>query len=197
MVSKKFDRRIYIAAAVTAFSLVLGVCFGTYALWPANLETGYEPAQPIEFSHLIMAGNFKIECIYCHSQAEKGPYASIPATTTCMKCHTEIRTKDSSGEIKANVARLLEYWESKEPIPWEKVHDLADFVYFDHSRHLAPASDVECEDCHGKVETMERVQRVYSLKMGWCLECHMEPPPEGSPPGQLTRAPIHCSTCHR
>ena len=197
MFTKKFERRIYIAVAVIIFSLVLGVAFGTYALWPANLERGYQPAQPIEFSHAIMAGQFEIECIYCHSQAEKGTHATIPPTSTCMKCHTEIQTKDARGELKSNIADMLRYWETKEPIPWEKVHDLADFVYFDHSRHLAPGSGVECEDCHGKVETMDRVERVHSLKMGWCLECHREPPPEGSPAWQATRAPIYCTTCHR
>ncbi len=197
MFTRKFERRIYIAVAVVVFSLTIGVSFGTYALWPANLEVGYQPAQPIEFSHAIMAGQFKIECIYCHSRAEKGPHATIPPTSTCMKCHTEIQTKDAHGQIKAGIQKLLKYWEEKAPIPWEKVHDLADFVYFDHSRHLTPVANLDCVDCHGKVETLDRVERVFSLKMGWCLKCHREPPLAGSPAGQTTRAPIHCSTCHR
>ncbi len=197
MFTKKFDRRIYIAAAAMGFSLLFGIAFGTYTLWPANLETGYQPEQPIEFSHAVMAGQYEIECIYCHSLAEKGPHATIPQTETCMKCHNEIKTKDARGEIKPEIAKLLDYWERKEPIPWVKVHDLADFVYFDHSRHMAPASELECADCHGAVETMDRVERVYSLKMGWCLDCHMEPPREGTPEGQETRAPITCTTCHR
>jgi hypothetical protein len=195
MFTRKFDRRIYVAAGVIGFSLVLGGAFGTYALWPSNLETGYQPEQPIDFSHAIMAGQFKIECIYCHSQAEKGRYATIPPTSTCMKCHTEIKVKNAQGELKPAMAQLLESWEKKEPIHWAKVHDLADFVYFDHSRHIA--GGVECEECHGKVETMERVQRVYSLKMGWCLDCHKEAPTELTPEGQETRAPLTCTTCHR
>lgn len=197
MFTKKFERRIYIAAGVVFFSLVLGVSFGTYALWPANLETGYQPEQPVYFPHSIMAGQYKIECIYCHSRAEKSRYATIPPTTTCMNCHTEIKPKNARGELKESYVEMLKYWEEKKPIPWAKVHDLADFVYFDHSRHLTEVADLECVDCHGKVETMDRVERIYSLKMGWCLECHMEPPPEGSPPEQTTRAPIHCYTCHR
>jgi hypothetical protein len=195
MFTKKFDRRIYVATVVVGFSLVLGVAFGTYALWPANIETGYQPEQPMDFSHAIMAGEFEIECIYCHSQAEKGPHATIPPTSTCMKCHTEIKPTDAKGDLKPAVAKMLDYWEKKEPIPWMKVYDLADFVYFDHSRHIA--EEVECEECHGKVETMERAYRVYSLKMGWCLECHMEPPTERTPEGQATRGSITCSTCHR
>lgn len=197
MFTKKFDRRVYIIAGTFLFSLTVGVAFGTYALWPANLERGYQPAQPIEFSHALMAGDNKIECIYCHSQAEKGRYATIPPTSTCMKCHTQIQTKDSHGIIKPEITKLLLYYEEQRPIHWERVHDLADFVYFDHSRHLAEGSGVDCVDCHGEVEKMERVERVYSLKMGWCLECHMEPPPDGSPEWQTTRAPIYCSTCHR
>ena len=195
MFTRKFDRRIYVAAGVIGFSLMLGGAFGTYALWPSNLEIGYQPEQPIDFSHAIMAGQFKIECIYCHSQAEKGAHATIPPTTTCMKCHTEILPKDSQGNLKSNVADLLRYWEEKKPVQWAKVYDLADFVYFDHSRHIA--GGVECEECHGKVETMDRVERVYSLKMGWCLECHREPPTDLTPEGQATRGPTYCSTCHR
>ncbi|MBU0753642.1 MAG: cytochrome c3 family protein, partial [Planctomycetes bacterium] len=115
--------------------------------------------------------------------------------STCMKCHTEIKVKDSQGNLKANMAELLRHWEEKQPVQWEKVYDLADFVYFDHSRHIA--GGVECEECHGKVETMDRVERIYSLKMGWCLTCHREPPTELTPEGQATRAPTYCSTCHR
>jgi hypothetical protein len=195
MFTRKFDRRIYVAVGVIGFSLVLGGAFGTYALWQSNLETGYQPAQPMEFNHALMAGQFKIECIYCHSQAEKGRYATIPPTSTCMKCHTEIQVKNTKGELKPVMAELYDYWERKVPIHWAKVHDLADFVYFDHSRHIA--GGVECEECHGKVETMERVQRVYSLKMGWCLDCHKEDPTDLTSAGLETRAPLTCSTCHR
>ncbi|MEW6074039.1 MAG: cytochrome c3 family protein [Planctomycetota bacterium] len=197
MFTRRFERRIYVATTVVLSSLVMGTAFGTYALWPANLERGYQPEQPIEFSHAIMAGKFKIECIYCHSEAEKGPHAGIPDVETCMKCHAVIQPKDARGELKPEIVKLLDYWERREPIQWEKVYDLADFVYFDHRRHLAPGTGLECADCHGPVETMDRVERVYSLKMAWCLDCHMEPPPAGAPPEQLTRASIHCSTCHR
>ena len=197
MFTRQFDRRIYVATGVVVASLILGASFGTYALWPANLERGYQPRQPIEFSHAIMAGKHDIDCIYCHSTADKGPHAGMPTVAICMNCHAEIQTRDARGELKVGIAKLLEHWESGAPIVWEKVHDLADFVYFDHSRHMAPAAGLECADCHGAVETMDRVERVHSLKMGWCIDCHREPPPEEAPPEQLTRAPIHCTTCHR
>jgi hypothetical protein len=197
MFTQKFDRRIRLAGAVFLVAVVFGGSFGTYTLWPANLERGYQPAQPIEFSHAIMAGKHKIECVYCHSTVETGAHAGMPDVATCMKCHAQIQTKDSRGDFTPGIAALLQHWNEKKPIEWQKVHDLADFVYFDHSRHMAPSSELECADCHGDVESMDRVWRVHSLKMGWCLDCHMELPPEGSPADQLTRAPINCSTCHR
>ena len=197
MFTRKFDRRAYVLLGVLAFSAVLGLSFGAYALSPANMETGYQPEQPIYFPHSVMAGKHEIDCLYCHTTAETGPHAGIPPTSLCMKCHQEIQTKDHRGEVKDSIAKLLKYWEAEEPIPWVKVHDLADFVYFDHSRHLTEEAGLECADCHGQVEKMERVERVHSLKMGWCLDCHMQPPPEGAPPEQTTRAPITCSACHR
>ena len=197
MFTRQFDRRIRIAATVLICTLLTGGAFGGLALWPANMETGYQPAQPIEFSHALMAGKHQIDCLYCHSNAEKGAHAGIPNVSTCMKCHTEIQTKGPDGELTDKMVKLLAFWESGEAIQWEKVHDLADFVYFDHSRHLTEIADLECVDCHGAVEKMDRVERVHSLKMAWCLDCHTQPPPEGSPPEQLTRAPIHCTTCHR
>ena len=195
--TRTFDLRVRTLVTVLGFSLVFGLGFGTYTLWAANQEQGYQPAQPIEFSHAIMAGKHEIECLYCHGGATKGAHAGIPTVAECMKCHSEIQTKDARGEIKASIAALLEHWKEKKPIEWVKVHDLADFVYFDHSRHMNAKTGLECADCHGDVANMERVQRVHSLKMGWCLDCHMQPPPKDAAPGQLTRAPIHCSACHR
>lgn len=197
MFSRKFDRRVYAFLTVLALSLVFGVSFGAYALNQGNIERGYQPEQPVYFPHSIMAGKHDIDCLYCHTQAESSAHATIPPVSLCMKCHKEIQTKNAQGEVKQTIQTLLDYWESGRPIEWVKVHDLADFVYFDHSRHLTEKAGLECADCHGPVETMDRVERVNTLKMGWCLDCHMQPPPEGAPAWQKTRAPIHCSTCHR
>ncbi len=197
MFTRAFDRRVRVFGGVFAFSLFFGVSFGTYALWPANQERGYQPEQPVYFPHSVMAGKHDIDCLYCHSEAKKGPHAGLPPVSLCMNCHSEIQTKDSQGNVKESIATLLRYWEERKPIRWAKVHDLADFVYFDHSRHLTEKAALDCVDCHGEVEKMDRVERVYSLKMAWCLDCHMEPPPEDAPEEQATRAPIHCSACHR
>jgi len=195
--TRAFDRRVKVTFGVLGLSLVLGLTFGAHVLWASNTEQGYQPEQPLEFRHDIMAGKHQIECLYCHTEATTGPHAGIPTVASCMKCHTEIQTKDARGELKPGIADLLDYWKKQEPIPWVKVHDLADFVYFDHSRHLTPRTGLECADCHGKVEDMDRVERVNSLKMGWCLDCHKQAPPEGAPAHQETRAPINCTTCHR
>ncbi|MGD2109160.1 MAG: cytochrome c3 family protein [Phycisphaerae bacterium] len=198
MFTKKFERRIYIAVGVLAFSAALGVSFGAYILWPERRETGYEPEQPIHFSHKLHAGTLQIHCQYCHSGAEKGAHATVPEVSTCMNCHTEVQPKDQEGNVKEEIAKLLEYWENSEPIRWNKVTDLADFVYFDHSRHIA--SGLACQECHGPVEAMDYMRRHHGMKMSWCLDCHKQDPTEPPPPyapDRTTRAPINCTVCHR
>ena len=199
MFTKKFERRIYIAIGVFLFSLALGGAFGAYVLWPSHREAGYQPAQPIAYSHRLHAGELQIPCLYCHTNATKGPQATIPALSVCMKCHTEVQSKDDQGNLKPGTATLLEHWNKQEPIVWNKVHDLADFVYFDHSRHMA-AGDLTCQECHGPVETFEYMHRQYGMKMSWCLDCHRQEIPQDDPRRQRglnTRGPIHCSACHR
>ena len=260
MFSKNFDRRIYLFLAVFAGSAAVGLPFGFYALWPANVETDYEPIQPIDFSHALHAGTgrtlegktqLQIDCIYCHSQVETGPKATVPSVSTCMNCHSEVQPKmmvikgsaahgqeehsaeateehasgtieeqsdesleehatETTGEsaeehatemveqLKPGIAILLQHYENNEPIEWIKVHDLADFVYFDHSRHNTAGLD--CTECHGDIQRMRRVRRVYSLKMAWCLECHQQGPTETTSEdlrAQGLRGPINCSACHR
>ncbi len=202
MFTRKFERRIYIFLAVVALSVTWGFAFGVYALWPANVETGYEPDQPIAYSHRLHAGELQIDCQYCHSNVQTGAHADISSVANCMKCHTQVQTKGADGRIKPEIAKLLEHWETRTPIRWVFVHNLADFVYFDHSRHIN--ADLDCQECHGQVELMERVQQVYPLTMGWCLECHRKAPPPGYPDrpesypqGRDTWAPTHCYACHR
>ncbi len=198
MFTRTFDRRVYAAAAALAGAGLLGLTFGTYALWPSNLEAGYAPEQPMAFSHLTHAGTLKIDCLYCHALAEKGPHATVPPVSTCMNCHVQVVPKDAQGRIQPDVARLQEIAKKKHSLSWVRVNDLADFVYFDHSRHLA--AEVTCRECHGPVEKMERVERMYGLKMSWCLECHRrEPPPgrPGAPDAPSQRASTACITCHR
>lgn len=127
-------------------------------------QQGYQPAQPINFSHKIHAGDNQIQCLYCHSAADKSKVAGIPAATTCMNCHTKI-LKDSPEILK--ITRALA---QNQPIEWVKVNDLPDHVAFNHSRHVT--AGLKCQQCHGPVETMDRVQQFDGLTMGMCVGCH-------------------------
>ena len=198
MFSKKFDRRVHIFIAVLLFSSILGVSFGATVLWPSRREAGYMPEQPLPFNHELHAGTLKIDCQYCHTEASKGPHATVPTLEVCMNCHAQVQPTDARGEIKPAMQMLLDHWDRGEPIEWVKVNDVADFVYFDHSRHVT--AGVDCRECHGIVESMQHMKREFGLKMSWCLECHMQEPPEDSKAlerGWTTRAPFNCTTCHR
>ena len=126
---------------------------------------GYEPEQPIAFSHKIHAGDNQIQCMYCHFGAELSRHAGIPPASTCMNCHTKIKT--DSPEI----AKITQALASNKPIEWVKVHHLADFVYFNHSQHVV-SGKISCQTCHGEVEKMTRMRQDAPVTMGWCLECH-------------------------
>jgi hypothetical protein len=193
--SKRFDRRVKILATVFVLSLAGGIAFGVSALWPGHRDIGYEPDQPIAYSHRLHAGELKIDCRYCHSTVDRSAFAAVPSVSVCMNCHTQVKSRDSKGNVTREMQKLLDAWESQQPLEWVKVHDLADFVFFDHRRHMA--AGLECQECHGPVETMERVRRVHALTMGWCLECHRRPPEEDNDPVKTQRAPDHCTTCHR
>lgn len=127
-------------------------------------QQGYQPPQPINFSHKVHAGDNQIQCLYCHSSADKSKAAGIPAASTCMNCHTKI-LKDSA-EIQKIAAALAQ----NQPIEWVKVNDLPDHVAFNHSRHVT--AGVKCQLCHGPVETMDRVEQFDTLSMGMCVGCH-------------------------
>lgn len=173
-----------------------------------HIEVGYAPVQPIEYSHKLHAGDMGIDCRYCHSTVERSGFSQIPPTETCMNCHAKVKT--DSPKLPA----LRESFASDKPIPWVKVHKLPDYVYFDHSAHLA--AGVGCTSCHGRVDQMVRVQQEKPLSMGWCLECHRDPSAHLRDPSEVTKMdwagparpngadgrravqpPTHCSGCHR
>jgi hypothetical protein len=196
-------------------ALVLAlVATGAIAYALSNVRRGHEPRQPIAFSHRRMAGapvlqtdaqgqqvnvgGFGIPCVYCHTMPYKGRHSTLPSTAVCMNCHATV------GLNKEWVLKMKEYWDRGEPIPWVKVHDLPDFVYFDHSVHLnardaqgepkLPVTDetgqpmVPCQTCHGKVQEMDIVSVQQNFNMQWCLDCHRKPE---------MQAPTDCITCHR
>jgi hypothetical protein len=158
----------------TAFRLGLGGLFGSaigglVGLWiymrtPWNTEQGAAVDQPVMFDHRHHVIDDQIDCIYCHKNAETSDYAGVPATEVCMGCHAQIWNE---SPLLETVRRS--YFSGK-PIPWNRVHDLPDFVYFNHAVHVQ--GGVGCVNCHGRVDEMARVYKVQSLQMGWCLDCH-------------------------
>ncbi len=125
---------------------------------------GYAPSQPIAFSHKTHAGDYRMDCLYCHSAARVSSRAGVPSVQTCMGCHRRVARE--SPEVQ----KIQAYWKNRKPIPWIRVHSLPQFVRFNHKRHVR--AGVACSSCHGRVEEMERVEQVASLKMGWCVSCH-------------------------
>lgn len=129
----------------------------------------YEPVQPIAFSHKIHALQNKIDCQYCHSTINVSNHAGIPSTQLCMNCHNVVRSGRKTGTEE--IAKIYASLESMSPIRWVKVHNLPDHVYFNHAQHFN-IGGVECTECHGPVETMDRIIQVNDLSMGWCIKCH-------------------------
>ena len=162
-------------------------------------QSGYEPIQPVNFSHKIHAGDNKINCLYCHSSADKSRVAGIPTAASCMNCHSKI--KPDSPEIQ-KIANAIE---KNKPVEWIKVNDVPDHVVFNHSRHLS--AGIDCGNCHGPVETMERVSQFSTFTMGFCISCHRTHRQVALGPGgrpQITAektaqnlmASTDCAICH-
>ena len=141
------------------------------------LKRGYAPEQPIKYSHKLHAGKLGIECQYCHSGVAKSPYATLPSVELCMGCHATVKT--DSPEIK----KLAKHFKEKKPIEWVPVNNLPEHAQFNHKRHVK--AGVSCQNCHGLVQEMEVVEKVSSLKMGWCVSCHRD-----------NGASIDCAVCH-
>lgn len=189
-----------------------GVGFFLYFGSPKFTDVGYQPEQPVEYSHKLHAGDLGIDCLYCHSNVEKAPVANIPATQVCMNCHTL---------VKADSDKLLpvrESWMTGKPIEWVRVHKIGEYAYFDHSIHVTRG--VGCKSCHGNVAQMDEVIQKEPLSMGWCLDCHRKPDEHLRPPSEVTnmnwvrpdnqleyaakiikelkiKPPTDCSGCHR
>lgn len=213
-------RALLVVASVAA---VLG---GVVVLQAADIplpgnQVGYEPEQPLQFSHPLHAGQLQIQCLYCHSAAERSRHAGIPADSVCMNCHrfvaatlAAVREEDAAAKQEgrpvrpvvspevAKVYRAQAVDDAGNPVPdaapvpirWVRVHNLPDFVYFDHRSHVT--AGVSCETCHGPVDTMARVRQFADLSMGWCVNCHRQANATGLPSGRPANAPVDCTTCH-
>ncbi len=207
--------------------LATGIALASLALLPRAAEMrgpgnnqGYEPVQPVAYSHRLHAGELQIDCQYCHSGAQRSRYAGIPSADVCMNCHrfikaprSQVRAEELAAEaqgrdpekvVSPELAKLYQALALDEsllpvaggepqPIQWERIHQLPDFVYFDHRPHLA--ADVRCQKCHGPIETMERVRQMESLSMGWCIDCHRDPFGKGKNAATPV-ASTDCVSCH-
>lgn len=201
------------------FSALYLVTRAGIAHLPGN-QQDYEPVQPIAYSHRLHAGELQMQCLYCHSNAEKSRYAGIPPAAVCMNCHSlvtatfgavraeeDMATKEKrkprqvfSPEVQKIYDALALDAKLKpdparalKPVAWTRVYKLPDFVYFDHRAHIT--AGVTCQTCHGPVETMERMRQVPDLSMGWCVNCHRDASRNGVN-GKKVFASIDCSTCH-
>lgn len=156
------------------FTLAFGGWFFTYANTEIGVQQGYAPTQPINFSHKIHAGDNQIDCKYCHSSAEVSKQASIPAVSTCMNCHSYIDAKAKyEGKVSPEIQKVRDAYANNTPIKWVRIHNLPDHAYFNHAQHVS-VGKVECQTCHGPIETMDKVSQHSSLQMGWCVNCHRE-----------------------
>ncbi|MBC7440171.1 MAG: c-type cytochrome [Flavobacterium sp.] len=179
---------------VTAIFLLLASAYFVYGfLMQIDINQNYAPIQPIHYSHKIHAGENGIECKYCHSSARVSKHAGIPSLNVCMNCHKAIAefvgSKDSTyveytkDYYTAEIQKLYDavgwdkvnqkYTGKTQPVKWIRIHNLPDFVYFNHSQHVTVAG-IECQKCHGPVQTYEIQKQFAPLTMGWCINCHRE-----------------------
>jgi mono/diheme cytochrome c family protein len=187
---KAFAKNQFLVLVTVIFLLLSGAYFVYGFLMQIDVNTNYEPIQPIHYSHKIHAGENGIECKYCHSSARVSKNAGIPSLNVCMNCHKNIAefsgSKDSiydyskeyyTGEIQKLYAAVgwdkttQKYTGKTKPVKWVRIHNLPDFVYFNHSQHVSVAG-IECQKCHGPVQTYEVQRQFAPLTMGWCINCH-------------------------
>lgn len=201
---------ILAAGVLVAGSSVVGGIW--YYGSPKYLNMGYQPDQPVAYSHKLHAGDLGLDCRYCHTTVETSPRANVPPTATCMNCHKVVK---ADSEL---LAVVRDSHDSKKPIEWIKVYQLPGYAYFNHGSHVN--AGVGCMSCHGNVAEMEVIAIAKPMSMGWCLDCHRQPESHLRPLDQVTNmqwvAPVNqseiglqmvidrqlnppknCSGCHR
>lgn len=208
--ANRLPKRLLIGNIILLNAIIFGVW---YFFSPRYLNVGYEPIQPVPYSHAIHAGKLGIDCRYCHTSVERSAHANIPPTQTCMNCHSHVLTKDP------RLALVHSSYKTGKPIPWIRVHQLPGYVYFNHSAHIN--AGIGCQTCHGRIDKMTIVHQVEPLNMDWCLNCHRNPAPYLRPVADVTKMgwkdpgnnpeaygkklmiarnihpPTYCDGCHR
>lgn len=170
---KKILRSDAFLVIVTALVIALVAKTALDELYTVGIQQGYAPKQPIAFSHALHAGQYEIECQYCHTGVEIGKSANIPSANICMNCHMHIQNVGGKDGISPEIAKIYAAVDNNQPIEWVRVHNLPDLSYFNHAQHVA-VGGIECQTCHGPIEEMEVVYQHSSLTMGWCIDCHRQ-----------------------
>jgi Cytochrome c7 and related cytochrome c/Class III cytochrome C family len=181
-----FSKYILPTGFVAILSTVM--CVGWFTQ-PNRFVRGYQPNQPIAYSHRLHAGTLRIQCLYCHTGALKSRQAGIPPVEKCMNCHKV--TKTDSAEIK----RITAIYSAGTPLEWRRIHALPDHVYFDHRPHVI--AGILCQTCHGEVQTMDVVYQNMSMRMSNCLGCHRDPKDALPADSEISKGSEHCYACHR
>src|SRR5437868_4633304 len=166
---------IVIGLVLVGTALVAGAW---YYLTPKYSRVGYQPIQPVSFSHATHAGQLGIDCRYCHNAVEKSWYSNIPGSATCMNCHNQVLKDDP------RLALVRDSATNGVPIPWIQVHRVPDFVYFNHSVHVNRG--ISCVECHGPINKMDEVYHYQPLSMTFCLDCHRNPAMKLRDPDKIT-----------
>jgi hypothetical protein len=149
-----------------------------YYFTPKYTRVGYQPVQPVAFSHAVHVDQLGMDCRYCHNGVEKSWYSNVPASSTCMNCHNQVLAQDP------RLALVRESAASGKPIPWVQIHKTPDYVYFNHSVHINRG--ISCVHCHGQINQMDEVRHAQPLSMTFCLDCHRNPGPNIRPPDKVT-----------
>jgi len=210
--------KVLVCAGVTVGALTAGIW---YYFTPKYTRVGYQPSQPVPFSHALHVGQLGMDCRYCHSNVEVSSHSNVPSTQTCMNCHAHVKAESPKLQV------VRDSYEKGTPIPWVKIHQVPDYAYFNHAVHVARG--VSCKSCHGEINQMEVVWHDQPQSMGWCLDCHRAPeqhlrprdqvtnldwkPIESDDPAELAKAqlelgkqlkalhqiapPENCAACHR
>jgi hypothetical protein len=209
---KSSDLILKVAGALIGLGAVGTIAAYAYLTFPTVIDTGYQPVQPVPYSHKLHAGQLGLDCYYCHSTVYKAAFAAVPSTQTCMNCHTKV--KDTSPRLQF----VRDSFADGQAIPWVHIHRLPDYVYFNHEVHIS--AGVSCVLCHGRIDQEIEVHQEKPLNMAFCLDCHRDPAPNLRPVELVTKLdwvpdrdpreigeeivrakhispPLNCSGCHR
>lgn len=206
--ANEVPRHIVLGLVIFLTASVAGVW---YYFSPEYTDVGYAPEQPVPYSHKFHVSELGLDCQYCHTNVFDSKHANVPATETCMNCHSQI-----DSQKPEEIQKIRDSYQNDEPIEWVRVHNLPDYAYFNHAAHVNVG--VGCESCHGRVDRMEVVFQKEPLSMSWCLDCHRSPEQHLRPVQEVTtmgyepedqqklgqelvakrniRPPTDCQSCH-